>query len=122
MSYFDHTVVVNQPSLKENDFLCHGNLLGCCSWLELKFRKMNVVCSAWSSNRLHVCDGFGPHGPASAAGVNRDVGRPPRRATREHGWGRTPYLQPLRQKSAVFPWGISNSEEKEKKTREKLGL
>lgn len=74
MSYFDHTVVVNQPSLKENNFLCHGNLLGCCSWLGLKFRKMNVVCSAWSSNQLHVCDGFGPHGPASAAGVNRDEG------------------------------------------------
>lgn len=48
MSYFDHIMVVNQPSLKENNFLCHGNLLGCCKWLELKFHKMNVACSVFS--------------------------------------------------------------------------
>lgn len=72
MSYFDHTVVVNQPSLKENNFLCHGNLLGCCSWLELKCHKMNVVCSVCSSNQLHVCDGFSPHG--SAEGLSGNVG------------------------------------------------
>lgn len=57
-SYFDHTVVVNQPSLKENNFLCYGNLPGFCSWPDLEFHQMSVVCSVFISNQLHVSDGF----------------------------------------------------------------
>lgn len=45
-------------SLHLGNFLCHGNLLSCWSWLELKFHKMNVAYSMLSSNRLHVCGDF----------------------------------------------------------------
>lgn len=58
MSYFDHTVVVNQSSLKENNFLCHSNLQGCCSWLEWKFHKINVAFCVFSSNQLHMWGDF----------------------------------------------------------------
>lgn len=74
MSYFDHTVVVNQASFKENDSLCHGNLLGCCSWLQLKFHKMNVACRVFTFNQLHVCDGFRSTTPEW--GLNGNVRQP----------------------------------------------
>ena len=45
MSDLDHTVVVNQPSFKENNLFLHGDLLGCWSWLRLKSQEMNVACS-----------------------------------------------------------------------------
>lgn len=99
-SSFARTMVVNQPSLKENHFLRHSNLLGCCSWLKLKFYKMNVACSLFSSNQLHVWDGFSPR--ALEQGFNGNV-RWTDLASKAGVWmGFTLRLQVLIQKLAVL--------------------